>query len=359
MNYDKFELLNNKLTLFFETFSEMICSRCVENKDFYHHNGIFNEFIKSKKNINTYIDSYFNDFEHGFFHGIMTCFIAYLIMDCDNKIDEHDKIFSSCLLHDFLKANNYSQEEHDKLLVEYFDNLMDQTYIHSNPSFNDEHNILILSDRIELRRYNDYNEWVDDRFYKIYDFIGLEKKLYIDIFYLKMRPALLYLYKNQNQIFIRHGIETPTIEIDTFYPKNNTYLSIANGYPIEHDEIPFCKSLNSFEIHNQYGHCSNHGIKSHWNSIKGLITHDDFLNNGGKIIDSKERDHLYASSNIELKNWLFMYQQNNKDSIIFKTNIEILLNNKTNGLISQKNVYLFFKLTKLLKERFVLLNKVL
>jgi hypothetical protein len=63
----------------------------------------------------------------------------------------------------------------------------------------------------------------------------------------------------------------------------------------------------------QSGFCSNHGVQQPWNKIKGMITHKEFINNGGKIINTNERDHLYATSNINIKKWKFMYQNIDKN----------------------------------------------
>jgi len=42
----------------------------------------------------------------------------------------------------------------------------------------------------------------------------------------------------------------------------------------------------------------------------------------------------------------------------YKNNIDILLNNDIIGLISKKNVFLFYQFIKLFRERFTLLNKI-
>ena len=105
-----------------------------------------------------------------------------------NRFSEED--FSSCILHDFLKS---TEDHHDKKLVNYFPMLLSETYDHSNPK-----NIgcLVLADRIELRRYDDYKSWVDDRYNSIYDEFDDSTKILLKIFYEKIRPALSDLYES-------------------------------------------------------------------------------------------------------------------------------------------------------------------
>ena len=97
------------------------------------------------------------------------------------------------------------------------------------------------------------------------------------------------------------------------FPPNNSYLEVDNfkSYPIEIDRIPFGYIETS--SNNQKGFCSNHGLQSQWNKVKGFITYKEFINNGGKIINTNERDHLYAKSNINISKWKFLYQNINND----------------------------------------------
>ena len=145
-----------------------------------------------KKISNDYYINYFNDIEHGFFHGFCCCYISYIINN--KKLDV--QLIYSLLLHDFLKCNGYSQEMHDKKLINYYPKLLPETYTHSNPS--EENNILIYCDRLELRRYKDYKDWIDNRYYKIYDNFDLEEKTEINYFYNNIRPLLEKIYASEN-----------------------------------------------------------------------------------------------------------------------------------------------------------------
>ena len=138
------------------------------------------------------IDNYFADSEHGFFHGLMASFICFLINNEFVKKKEKNlsKIYASATLHDFLKPNGVPQKEHDIKLREYFDKLCEVTYRHSTPLETDEDEHLIIADRLELRRYSDYKEWVDTRFHYLYQIMMPQMKDKLDIFYDELRPFL-------------------------------------------------------------------------------------------------------------------------------------------------------------------------
>tara|TARA_R110001606_G_scaffold393369_1_gene563206 strand:- start:98 stop:691 length:594 start_codon:yes stop_codon:yes gene_type:complete len=151
------------------------------------------KYLFSTKNIdNNYYINYFNDIEHGFFHCFCCCYISYIINN--KKLDE--PLIYSLLLHDFLKCNDYSQKEHDKKLIDYYPNLITETYTHSDPL--DENKCLITCDRIELRRYKDFNNWVDNRYYKLYDNMSKKQTFKIEYFYKKLRPVLEKIYTSEN-----------------------------------------------------------------------------------------------------------------------------------------------------------------
>ena len=293
-----------------------------------------------------FYNNYFNDIEHGLFHSISACYVYYIFNK--NKLDE--RTVASLLLHDFLKCSGFSQEKHDRELINYFPNLLPETYTHSNPP--DENKLLVKSDRIELRRFNDYKDWVDNRHYRLYDEIDENKKQDIETFYNNIKPTLEYFYKNRNEIFIRHGLENiDKCDVNNVFPPSKSFLVVdkLESYPIEIDRIPFgyIKTNNP----GQRGFCSNHGASSNWNRIKGYITYKEFINNGGKIINTKERDHLYATSNINIKNWKFLYQNVKKDD---GQKVELEKNNI--NIVSTKVISDFFMFMKLFQDRLVVLN---
>ena len=409
INFDKYNSLN-RLTQYFNDFLflyiNFICPRCCrsteEGKEWSkkhsygvsvgngtgHNSGYFNILLRSAKEISDkQIKNYLNDTEHGLFHGLMTSFLCYLINSDKNLIEKKDakkkfeQMFASATLHDFLKCNKFKQEEHDKQLKNYFIHLLDETYVHSDPpeELKDKH--LIMADRLELRRYNNYNLWVDDRFKRLYEIMTPETKDMIDVFYNNMRPALKYLLEKKDDSFIRHGLEENNELMykkhKNFPPKNsgwNIYqktdingnkVKLSNdgwAYPIEIDSMP----LDA---------CSNHCGTALYNTLKGYITKEQFNKNGGKVIvRSKikefiprtnlnkecERDHLFAQSeSIPLKEWLFLYKKYKKDDARpywkIKRDISYLIDNDIR-IVNQDVVFNFFKLIKLLKTKFIMLN---
>ena len=347
------------MELFLNILNSLICYRCnkcdlltycnIDCKKIHHHDGLINKyFIPIKCISNEFYINYFNDIEHGFFHSISCCYIYFIFNN--NKLDE--QTVASLLLHDFLKCNNIPQEEHDRKLIEYFPNLLPETYTHSNPP--NENNILIKCDRMELRRYSDYKDWVDNRHYSLYNQLNEEQKKNIEIFYNNIRPTLEYFYKNKNEIFIRHGLEKlEKINIHTYFPPNNSFMKVEkiSSYPIEIDRPPF--GYIKYNTNKQKGFCSNHGGNGTFNKVKGFITYKEFINNKGKIINTEKRDHLYAKSNIPIKKWKFLYQnidQNDKQK-------KILENNNIH-IISQKILSEFFVFIKLFQDRLIVLNKI-
>ena len=336
------------MDLFLNKMTDLICSRC-SNSKYTHHKGNINNFLIPNKNLNlNFYNNYFNDIEHGFFHSLSACYIYYILNN--NKIDEIS--IASLLLHDFLKCNGFSQEDHDKELINYFPNLLDETYTHSNPP--DENKLLVKCDRIELRRYNDYKDWVDDRYYKLYDNFNKNQNQEIETFYNNIRPTLCYFYKNRNEIFIRHGLERiDKFDVNNIFPPNRSYLIVdkLESYPIEIDRVPF--GYITTNINEQKGFCSNHGVLLQFNKIKGYITYKEFIGNGGKIINTNQRDHLYAKSSMNINNWKFLYQNVSKDN---KQKIELEKNNI--NIISRQIISEFFMFVKLFQDRFVVLNKI-
>lgn len=335
------------MLVFLNKMIELICPRC--GNDGHHHKGKINNFLIPQKKISSdFYNNYFSDIEHGLFHSISTCYIYFILNN--NEIDEIT--VASLLLHDFLKCNGFSQEDHDKELRKYFPNLLDETYTHSNPQ--NENKLLIKCDRIELRRYNDYKDWVDDRYYKLYDNLSKQQKNTIERFYNIIRPSLFYFYNNRNEIFIRHGLEyINKCDVNGLFPPNKSFLAVdkLNSYPIEIDRVPF--GYMTTDTNQQKGFCSNHGRKMEFNKIKGFITYKEFINNGGKIINTNERDHLYAKSSININNWKFLYQNVTQDN---KQKVELEKNNI--NIMPQKILSEFFIFIKLFQDRLVVLNNI-
>ena len=99
----------------------------------------------------------------------------------------------------FLKANGMREDYYDKLLLQLFPNLCEETYSHSRPSKKHLKSLLLMADNFELRRYKHRHTQkahvselvINEKFNKI-----------IDLFYSSVRPALEYIYTNKNFPFI-------------------------------------------------------------------------------------------------------------------------------------------------------------
>lgn len=403
--YEDCERLNDKLSEFFKFISAYLCMRCSQplggaapsdidlTAGEHHHNGEINSCLTLKKS--TDYNLFFNDIKHGFFHGLSTSFCSYIILGPSNfnKLN-----FASSLLHDFVKsAEGESTKNHDKKLKEYFPELLPETYFHANltPQLTEAEgavNWLVSSDRIELMRYKDYEQWADKRLSKALDCVPAQDKKIIKLFYKSVRPALENLFFGKDSIWLRHGIEPfntldhylNNINGESIYPINDTLCPNAAklarcGYPIEHDQFPFAyysvrprmKNIKNIDFQN-VGHCSGHGIGATWGRLKGYIPLGRFKSEGGLIVDSKMRDHLYAQSNIKFKNWTFLYdnldkefekkhgicvegQKINNGEDLIKI-LEKLLNTDNIGVVKQINVFYLWLVAKLTRERLSLLG---
>jgi hypothetical protein len=310
---------------FLDLFISYICAKCgpvfYPHVDLYYHRyGDINIYLTPIKKLEMkWYENYFDDVEHGLFHGICSCYIAYLLND--QKIDE--KTLASILLHDFLKSNGISQELHDKELSLFYANLIPETYSHSNPG--NENDILVRSDRIELTRYDDHKEWVDDRYYNTYN---CDIKDTLDKFYNEIRPCLLYFYKNRKDIFIRRDAS-----------------DAGSGYIVEIDRIPF--GYEDLDVIEQHGYCSNHGLGFSQNVIKYFMSLRDFNNLGGSIDIKSQIGNFIARLDVVEDNWYTVYQKIKEDHPHLK---------KFKNKIDQGLLLKFFTLVKILQDRLVVLN---
>lgn len=346
-----------------------LCARCSFNDlKYLQQLGLTNTTIKSDlihnySSTNNYltptqpfdpimIDSYFEDTEHGFFHGLCCCLIAYLI---NSTIDPHTWV--SIILHDFLKSNQYTQQAHDYQLRSFYDKLHPITYRHSQINAKRSKWVLIKSDRIELRRYSDYLEWIDDRYTINYLALSTQTQNIIDHFYAHIRPALHYFYTNRKSIFIRHGFEKHDFNSISEFPPSSSYWRQTKSYAIEIDSAPFSNEISIGPAHPhiiwQDNHCSNHGGNHIWNRIKGYITLDSFRTLGGTLHPIATRDHLMAKSNIPIDEWTFII-----NSRFIPKDVPLIEHLKSSNikLVDQSILFDFFAIYRLLYNRLTVLN---
>ena len=382
-NQEKFEIFND----FLDQYIYYLCTRCCRPEKYSklrnlapaqirancHHDGLILNCIIPKKELDhVYFNKFINDLEHGLFHGIMVAFVGYVLvrLHLKNALKEFECFFASATLHDFLKSNGYDQSTHDKSLKEFYTHLLPETYDHST---NGDYDLLLIAgDRIELRRYDDYLTWVDQRYHKLISSLNPNLQQLLDFFYNVIRPTLKGIYNNRYALFIRHGIEhleKVNYKTDVVYPPPGSYWKLDKGYPIELDRVPFgtdalpsdhdSKKVPTWtpertnEPKRALSFCSNHsgGRLHNFNTVKGLIPAHIFKKQGGKIIHSGMRDHLYADSNIHPKNWTFLYQGVDAENKQVKQLIE-----NQYRVVPQETVILFFNLVKLFTDRLIALN---
>jgi hypothetical protein len=383
-NLKNLNLLTSLFNRFMHKYISFFCGRC---EGIGHHKGLINQYLKPLTQYKPdMLNRFFSDTEHGFFHGMMASFICFVINE-DGKLVEKtsslEKIFMSATLHDFLKANGVEQKEHDRQLKKLFPKLCEETYVHSDPPSKYHNKHLIIADRLELRRYPDYLEWVDDRFHKLYQKMKTSTREILNLFYDSIRPALETAFKYRNQPFLRHGTELAQSDIeDIFPPANTTYVKIKGDdklFPVEIDMVPFSsvneeaqlKETNHWHNDNQQGHCSNHDGLSQWNIVKGYIALSEFKKTG-VVVDTQTRDHLYAKSKTPIKEWFFVYQNLEKILDLKTTTrdkryiesrsgvdpfkyLDMLLTKKQ-AVVSQESIFLMFQFVRMFTCRIVVLQ---
>lgn len=320
-----------------------------------HNFGKINQYITPASAFDPQlINNYFNDVEHGFFHGISCCILAYIM---DQTITP--QMWASIILHDFLKSNGFPQRTHDKKLKLFYNKLLPITYRHSSIRNNHTRSLLIKSDRLELRRYPDYEDWVDERYKLNLEDIKPSVRQLIDSYYTHVRPVLLYFYTHRDSLFLRHGYEKynpPYTNNGSFPPQSSTWYK-SSLFAIEIDTVPFTSGIGiSPRVPNTMlwrdHHCSNHGGTYIWNRIKGYITLESFKSLGGVIHSIDSRDHLFAKSDIQIDNWLFVLS----NTISYdKPIINFLLDNNIR-VIDQSMLFDFFMIYQLLRNRLTALN---
>jgi hypothetical protein len=365
---------------FLHQYISFFCGRC---EGIGHHKGVVNQYLRPMKAYRPdMLNKFFNDVEHGFFHGLMAAFMCYMVNE-DGKLvqptKELEQIYMSATLHDFLKANGVEQKEHDRQLKEVYAKLCPETYVHSDPPAKFHHKHLIIADRLELRRYPDYASWVDQRFHNLYKEMKPSTQEMLHMFYNTVRPALQYIYSHRYEPFLRHGTEVAHSSIEpVFPPSNTTYYPIKGHekvYPVEVDQMPFSSSNklkageggNKWFNDNQEGHCSNHDGAAQWNLVKGYIAMSDFKKRG-VVIDTQARDHLYAKSEISTKEWVFVYQDLDsatvtKDPRFMKAREGVNSHEYLNSLIvkelpvvSQESIFLLSQFIRMFTCRIVVLQ---
>ena len=348
--YNAHKLSNKYFHDFLRLYIYYLCSRC-QGKG-HASAGIINKYLMLEKKRK---EKYYDDI-HGLFEDLIKSFYIYLIntddvwVESSEKINSYEKIFSGIIEK---KNNDKKTKNMIRILNEHYE---EKTMLLKIPE-------QIGSMKPIIKNFNKYT-----------------------------LPSLKYFFNKKENVFIRHGLENHSKNSycsESIFPPLKSFKEVMksseNNYPIEIDTIPFCSTIDAYKLSKwpsdcQNGYCSNHDGLLQWNTIKGYISIDDYKEKKGKICDSKQRDHLFAKSELKIKDWQFVYQspeeelnfknahhkwKNNKcipsswekDRKGFDAMIqinEILKNNIK--IISQETVFLFFQLHRMLKSRLILLN---
>ena len=336
-------------------------------RDSCHHDALIFESLKLKRDIDrSKVIDWVEDLEHGLFHGFCTAFLG-AWHEWSKRKDEDfvnvewykstahgvnwifpSKFVASCLLHDFGRFTG-SETRHDAVVCEYFD-VLKLVANHSQP---DQVNSLVIADRLELRRYDDWHQWVEQGKLSVFDDN-------IDVFYEYIRPVLEQVFGHRHALWMRHGVE------HKFYMRNNKtrdeYLSCQpetpcphkghwrallhkNGYSVETGRVPayFCLAHN-------FGFTPN-----------GYLPIDVFFEHGGSLEnaegDAGFRDHLVAVGKVPIKEWFFLADGIEKRHPRMQAKILELCESSL-GLISLRLLNSFMQTINRFIDSFFLVNNI-
>jgi len=280
---------NETFFSFCNTLMKVICPRCYNNyaqtKLNPHNHGYLNIRILQSHPLK----------EAEIFHGIMKCYVAYVINEDKNIIPKKKERFIECFT-DLIVNKNYSTLPHFHI---------------ANLVFN--YNMGFSVDK------EDYE--------KIERRMKANTVIYIKTLFRFQYQALKYFCGHRGNIFIRHGLEKKTNKYSNqmIFPPNddkhgwrihnvtnqrgNQTPTLNPAYPIEIDTLPFKR-------------CASHSSKEIYGNVKGYIDQGKFKQFGGKIHmryeredDVMARDHLFAESAIPVNQWVFTYRKNNSPTL--------------------------------------------
>jgi hypothetical protein len=168
----------------------------------------------------------------------------------------------------------------------------------------------------------------------------------------KLVSTLKYFYINRRKNFIRHGLEELESKSYTngqhFPPKGSmqkkSLSSDGEYFAVEIDRPPF---INCFE----------HGSVYPWLYCGGVMAIEDFKKRNGKLVLADDREHFYASSQIEVNDWFFVYhlKLRHKRRVHFDPNLlkQSIIEMKFSGagFIEMETLRNFFYVMDLLEQR--------
>jgi len=267
------------------------------------------------------IEKWGNNRYHGFVHGFMVGFIAFLhagylhqpdlelTVQDDNSQYSPTALLYSCLFHDFVKGAYDIDFEHDKILQEYFPSCIPETFNHSCPFGEEIKCPLVVGDRIELMRYDDYLGWVDLN--KLNKNIMHTYNKELTLFYDHMRKRLYKLFAERNSGWIHHHIEEPkkwdygsiegfpqracfTDNIDAycvnhFCPRDHMFYDTVCGIIPFRDikDKPYYLPREHISLENLDRNHINEWVLGYDMNESKMHIYNDFLDNNHYVFDSK------------------------------------------------------------------------
>ena len=204
------------------------------------------------------------------------------------------------------------EEDHDSALEKIFPDLLPETYVHAKPPDKFKDSPLIMGDRLELRRFDDYADWVDP------DALVAPNKAAgpgcADLFYSCVRPVLAKLFFGEREIWLRHGLENRDPRYKgpdhdwslKMYPQQGSYFNIRDA-ALEHG---FSVELGRGGLSG----CMVHG--GDWLHVQGIIPIRRFVSCGGSVkltCSTSDRsefstfDHMCGVGAVPLSEWVFHY----------------------------------------------------
>lgn len=355
--------INEKIDEFLSAMIHLLCARCWRDNytngvsNHTHNSGNIRKMFLGKPDIpiNLFI-KWVNDIEHGLFHGLSVCFMIFLhrpelftsvhkiVENYEKDPIEEEILIGSALLHDFYRAIYDIDKDHDRLLETIFPYLRKSTYSHANPP-----NIfdnLVVGDRLELHRFPDHKDWlIKNKDFSNYLEAGNWELL--EIYFSIVRPALVEIYLNRNDRWIRHGIDIPTKSLrhSKVYPAEYQIRDVRQEDPdiywsVETFKSPFDGCMTHGAVEDKSGKRNDYGrlygllplmkykkLTSNHLSLCG-ITPDSKNNHFGK-------DHFCSGSKILIKDWVYLYHDFNGFTEELNDSFSYLITNSTK-IVSHK-----------------------
>lgn len=344
LKFDKFDRFfelqlknEEKFKNFLDFLNLFMCKRCwgelVEYELPHHHNGAMYKLLSRSSKVDfELLEKWKLETEHGFLHGFLTCFFAFCFVNQDivkrdfvtlgHNVFDSEVMFLSCIFHDFMKVCFERDYDHDFDLRDQFDYLSEDTYSHSNPS---KVTPLVMADRVELMRYDDFCSWIDFDLLKVP--IEIYGKNELDHFYRHIRPVMEKMFRHQDQVWICHVLEIGENCGSTTYPKQHWYAydspeSMPNWFCKNTDYVRFIDedtekyfSVRAGRLPYTKSNCIGHSGEN--GTPHGLISYSNLLKNGCELSDAPlstfGRDHLFVieKNKIPASEWLYIFNDKN------------------------------------------------